>query len=615
MDNSKKVSSYYMNKIEDEAYVKSNYEELEALVLEALSKSEKGSELTNKERCLAELKLIQENKTANVFLFLKKMQEFCNEKSCGKSYFNYRGSMCNSYIAYLLGITADINPLDYNLPIEFCDYLKSWEDMSSIIVNVSNATLEYVKEYLRLETTTVEFVENDTLPENGLKLKFYVTAQMDFLEALQTTDYIWHDISLNDEDVAKAYYAAGEAFKFFHMNYFVNHGLAGTVFASNPLEMEIWSDIGLVEDYVNLVGKNLILFVSNIAAITRGDGTWDFTKYKYEATKSTLVQSLVCTREDIFEKLIELGANREKAYRVTRDISFGRGKNVKIQEFLSEIGAPIDFKEWAKKIEYIYPRGQAVSASMPQYYLMAYKLRKPDTFYRYYFENFAKDDIRSIICEGGSVKEVSSFIDRQFGDKCCDNDFLVAQELLLRKQAGLIPEAESWVKIGKNETLALLGAKYSSEDVKNEAIKWMKEMKLGKEVVERFQNNDEVLISKLDGKVERLSVEQSEKVKEFNNYFLTRVVHVAETQAADDSEIITVYIMIPYEKELWEIAYDSLGDGMFFDEVLYTDANEECEAPECIYYVPEETTGGIKMIYVPWVQDINWRDYFNEIST
>lgn len=62
-----------------------------------------------------ELHSIEENDFASIYLISCELVQYSNELGYEVG---SRGSVGNSFIAYLLGIT-NINPLEYNLPFEF----------------------------------------------------------------------------------------------------------------------------------------------------------------------------------------------------------------------------------------------------------------------------------------------------------------------------------------------------------------------------------------------------------------------------------------------------------------------------------------------------------------
>lgn len=68
-----------------------------------------------KERLELELNSIKNNNFASIYLISSDMVEYSNRLGYGVT---SRGSVGDSFVAYLLGIT-DINPIEYNLPFEF----------------------------------------------------------------------------------------------------------------------------------------------------------------------------------------------------------------------------------------------------------------------------------------------------------------------------------------------------------------------------------------------------------------------------------------------------------------------------------------------------------------
>lgn len=97
-----------------------------------------------KERIELELHSIEENNFASIYLICSELVEYSNKLGYKVG---YRGSVGNSFIAFLSGIT-NINPLEYNLPFEFLAG-KNFDKEPDIDLNFSRKIQSKIFAYLQ----------------------------------------------------------------------------------------------------------------------------------------------------------------------------------------------------------------------------------------------------------------------------------------------------------------------------------------------------------------------------------------------------------------------------------------------------------------------------------
>lgn len=162
--------------------------------------------------------------------------------------------------------------------------------------------------------------------------------------------------------------------------------------------------------------------------------------------------SILSSREDIFDCLLALGFGREEAFAIAEFVRKGKavaGHSDKWnfwKEKLEVAGAPEWFIWSCEQIRYMFPRAHAYRYAMDAWWCAWFKLNYPKEFYEAYFEICASKKLLDVVKEGSKAlsmykKGFYDYADRvplayvddeYYTTDMVDTEILVAEEIIAR---------------------------------------------------------------------------------------------------------------------------------------------------------------------------------------
>ncbi len=129
-----------------------------------------------------------------------------------------------------------------------------------------------------------------------------------------------------------------------------------------------------------------------ISGLSHGTNVWTDNAEKLITSGTADLKSVISTRDDIFNYLIEKGFDKKSAFSIMEFVRKGKGRRLKdVGEFdvmaMLEKGVPEWYIESMQKIRYLFPKAHATAYMTAAVRLGWYKLNYPAEFYTAYFNN------------------------------------------------------------------------------------------------------------------------------------------------------------------------------------------------------------------------------------
>ncbi len=360
-----------------------------------------------------ELNLIIQNNFELKFL----IASYIVKKSKEMGYLTYtRGSIGNSFVAYLLGIT-DFNPINYNLPFELF-MPKSYNKQPEIVLHISEEIIDKILEDIK-----------DVKEEIKIKKADVPT----FLNKLQKATKITpQGIDLNDSDT---------------LTLFANADTKGV--------------FGFQKDFIINMLKQVKIKNFNdlvyLSALSHGSRTWTQNAENLIKDLDMSLEKLVSNREDVMNYLIKKDIDKEIAYAITDFIKDGKAhkandlfdfSNLKkeceikwkeYKEILNNHHIPKYYINSCEKIIYLFPKAHAIEEVENAFRIAWYKVHYPKAFYTAYFETYKNIEIDNYY----TINDVKNKLKRLYNERLDNqkekykldviiNDFEVLLEMFKR---------------------------------------------------------------------------------------------------------------------------------------------------------------------------------------
>lgn len=163
--------------------------------------------------------------------------------------------------------------------------------------------------------------------------------------------------------------------------------------------------------------------------------------------------SILSSREDIFDCMIALGFDREEAFVIAEFVRRGKaavGHSEKWNDWkvkIEEAGAPDWFIWSCERIRYMFPRAHAYRYALDAWWCAWFKLYYPKEFYEAYFEICASKKLLDVVKEGSEAlslykKGFYDHVDRipleyteydeYYTTDFVDTEILLAEEIIAR---------------------------------------------------------------------------------------------------------------------------------------------------------------------------------------
>ena len=376
------------------------------------------------------------------FKFRDKVQELCAElEEVGDSFHSATVETMSDWEAY-----SAVDEYEFYHAIEYTQEKREWllnrlrnviwkhceQPEGNVLVPEGCEISEFTPlENLNHEVSMVSYHDLD-----GYLYKFDVLTN-DSVEMvyrlMKRTGVNVKDISLDDEDVAKMFSDR-------------------TVW--NGEEKEGMDAIGVPEfqtQYMYILacqmGVDSFTDVVKVIALAHGTGVWHGNAEDLLKDGIYTKDSILATREDIFECLLVLGFCREEAFAIAEFVRKGKAsyshseKWDKWKQKIMEAGAPEWFVWSCEQIKYMFPRAHAYRYALDAWWCAWFKFHYPKEFYQVYFELCKNRNLLEVIKKGeeafklykqGYFEGMSSSAGKEDTSGVIIPDFLVAEEMFSR---------------------------------------------------------------------------------------------------------------------------------------------------------------------------------------
>ena len=358
-----------------------------------------------KDRLELELQSIRKNNFDSIYLLSSELVKYSNELGYKVG---SRGSVGNSFVAFLLGIT-EINPLKYNLPFEFFAGINYCKE-PDIDLNFSEKIQEKIFVYLQRK------YGKDRIIWGGTELYKYDILGYDYLTMLyeleKKTNVDSNTIKLDDKETLKMFLHAND--KSYSIST-IGVPEFGTTFVKKMIE------ISKPRNFNDLIC---------ISALSHGTGTWTYNASSLIEKEHKRVDEVISNRADMFNYLIKHGIEKSTAFDIVEFVRKGNASRIqnlfknnmdrykklnekwnKYKKILQEHNIPEWYIKSAEKIKYMYPKSHAIGYTINAFKIAWYKVHYPKAFYKVYFKIKSDLDINDYYCKKKVMTELNRLYD------------------------------------------------------------------------------------------------------------------------------------------------------------------------------------------------------------
>ena len=325
-------------------------------------------------RCEKEMDILYER---NLLFIVEHLYKFKKENKNVK--YHFRGTINNLLLLYVLDISY-VNPLEYNLPYElfndktinvdiinepsilFINYLNKQADDFKIIHG--NFIKEDIREINKLLENHYLLLPCGYL-DNSMLLKFNDLDTLETIDDYRNYKDKYMTIRIDEKDIIRC-----------------DNVCLDNIF-TNDFEKEISKILKpkTINDYIK------------IKSMAHGVNVWDCNQDKLFSKKKIKIDTLIATREDILEYLLNHKIERNIALEITMFISLGKMKKEpdKWNEYVTvmkKYNCEDMYINIFSKILFIFGRGQAVSECL-------FVLDKDHYDINNYYDNKKNKEIRN----------------------------------------------------------------------------------------------------------------------------------------------------------------------------------------------------------------------------
>lgn len=332
-----------------------------------------------------------------------------------------RGTVGNSFLAYLLGVNGGINSLPPHYRCAHCKY--SEFDVSECVrVGVElpvkvcpvcgesmvgegfdlepwffygappnhSADFNYNIPSEKLETVIAVLQKNEGISDGGqtgvLKMKFSEAATLHLLTT-QTTDQLSVLASLTG--IRPGQIPLADSFDTLPVRETLQQG--GSFVGVREL-MERYAEKVLV--HFRLIG---FYDIGRLFAICHGTGVWLGNGERLLKNGTIAQNELPTCREDVFAYLKKAGFDRETAFVYAERIRKGKGFSDEQKEEILSSGVPMWFIDYCNRIRYLFPMAHCISSAIMAWRLLYYKqCADQGEFYQAFFET--AEELNEEVC-------------------------------------------------------------------------------------------------------------------------------------------------------------------------------------------------------------------------
>ncbi len=112
------------------------------------------------------------------------------------------------------------------------------------------------------------------------------------------------------------------------------------------------------------------------------------------------IRDIISSRDDVFDKCLQYGINRETAFSIATDVRRGNGISKNDEMVMLNNGIPQWYVDSCNKIKYLFPRAHIISYVLQAWRVAYFKVYYPEDFYLAYFDAMALKESIEIIRQG-----------------------------------------------------------------------------------------------------------------------------------------------------------------------------------------------------------------------
>ena len=378
-----------------------------------------------------ELNIIAQNKWTDAYLLLN---ELLASKCIYPHEYALRGFGWNSFVAYLLGILPNINPLpahyrcpkdnysNFNvnmhhekfgieLPDKCCPICGSimlkdgWSLPIELLMEQTSDTTTKRQLIIQIDTSTslrrklLGRLSDQCLDMSRYKFSITDWKIYDILSSLPNINMICYE----DSNVIKVFQTSESIGLSYRTNRGFPLGTRGITYDDEDKIAEILLETN-PQNFSELV---------KVAGIYHGTGIWT-QEIKHDIINRRMqISTLLSCCEDVFELLLAHNIEGNLALRITKLISKGMGINKDDESLLIKHGIASSDIAYLKRLLYLFPRVRLIQIAQHMWWMAYHKIYNPSIFYDMFFKiHSSKELIHIISCGWETVhREVSKMYD------------------------------------------------------------------------------------------------------------------------------------------------------------------------------------------------------------
>ncbi|NLG25969.1 MAG: PolC-type DNA polymerase III, partial [Clostridiales bacterium] len=135
-----------------------------------------------------------------------------------------------------------------------------------------------------------------------------------------------------------------------------------------------------------------------ISGLSHGTNVWLGNTQDIIKKGLAKLTECICTRDDIMNQLIALGAQSKMAFDIMESVRKGKGLRPEMEQAMRDCRTPEWFIESCKKIEYMFPKSHAVAYVLMALRIAYFKIYHPEAYYACYLKrNLGKVDASRMV--------------------------------------------------------------------------------------------------------------------------------------------------------------------------------------------------------------------------
>ncbi|MGI6201354.1 MAG: PolC-type DNA polymerase III [Christensenellales bacterium] len=234
-----------------------------------------------------------------------------------------------------------------------------------------------------------------------------------------------------------------------------------------------------------------------ISGLSHGTDVWTGNAQELiRSGTSTLEDGIICTRDDIMNRLIAWGVPSKLSFFTMESVRKGKGLKPEMEEAMREHNVPEWYIDACKKIKYLFPKAHAAAYDIMSLRIAYFKVYYPEAYYASYFTIHNADFDAAVILQGeGAVRKAMADLNAlgkeiNAKQKTNMNTFEVALEMMMRgykflpvsrdeseamrflpRQGAVLPPFGALSGVGANAAQAIVQARQEQEFISVEDLR------------------------------------------------------------------------------------------------------------------------------------------------